>query len=232
MRITRAICLALLCGGCLSAGTARADEILTYKAQIAGGDSTGVVMLNATTGYGIMQGNFAGDGTSFVTENLTFNFNPAQLNTAGAPFGAQANSLTGAGVLSLTNIAGTAQYNGVTYTPYIGAVGTPAPQLILNGGTSNSPYTTPTTTASWDLAGLTYQVASGKIAYLPGPMNNAVNFDEGTGTLAPAGGGGGGGSGGGGGTPVPEPAPMAIFALGLAAILYGRHRRMGRSAVA
>jgi len=191
-----------------SSSAALADDLLTYTTP------TGSITLDATAGTGSINGTFYDDRGQPANENLTFNFNISALNTAGAPFGAQANSLTGSGVLQLTNISGSTGFSGgVTLSPAAGATAT----LSLNGGTNNFPYTTPTTTALIDLSGINYTQNGATIAG-PELLASDVGFMEAT-PVAP------GTSGTSGGTPVPEEGTAALFALAVAGVMLGRKGR-------
>ena len=190
-----------------SSSAALADDLLTYTTP------TGSITLNATTGTGSMTGTFYDDRQQPANENLTFNFNPAALNTAGAAYGAQAGALTGSGVLSLTNIAGNTEFSGgVTLSPAPGATAT----LTLDGGTNNQPYSSATTTAAVTLSGFPYTQGAGTIA---GPQLAASNvgFSEIT-PLAP------GTTSTSGGTSVPEQGVAALFALAVAGVLMCRRK--------
>ena len=188
-----------------SASAAWADEVLTYTT------ATGNITLDATTGAGSMTGTFYDDRGQPANENLTFNFNTSALATAGAAFGAQAGTLTGSGILTLTNILGTTGFSGgVTLSPAPGQTAT----LNLNGGTNNLPYTAPTTTALIDLSGINY-IQNGATIAGPELLASDVGFAEIT-PVTP------GTSGTSGGTPVPEEGAAALFALAIAGVVARR----------
>ena len=210
MNAKRIISVAVAMMIATSASAAWADEMLTYTT------ASGNITLDATTGAGSMTGTFYDDRGQPANENLTFTFNTSALNTAGAAFGAQAGTLTGSGILTLTNILGTTGFSGgVTLSPVTGATAT----LTLNGGTNNLPYSAPTTTASIDLSGLNYTHNGTTIAGAELSASN-VGFAEIT-PVTP------GTSGTSGGTPVPEEGAAALFALAIAGVAARRKRARG-----